>query len=155
MHVRQTQSVVYSSAFLEKVAGALKVNPAAALIGAPEVHLIKGEGFGPTPATDAAAFAAVEADFTDYNFQVPVLSAPVNIGPSVEGVSAVVTFTLITDPTVVGNTVRGWWMEDGGDVVCSEMFPEDQSVQLAAVGDQLVLVISLPLQCFQSVSGIE
>lgn len=152
MQVRVSQAPVYTQDYLRRVADAYKTNPAAALLPTPAIGLIKDSGFNPNPATTLAEATAAECDFTDYARKTPTLSDGVNLGVSIEGVTGTGTYTITTDPVVTDNTVLGYFVTDGTIVVAAELFGDGQSVEMAEPGDQLLVVMQLPLMSYQSVS---
>lgn len=154
MPVRQSLTPMYSEAFNRVVAAAFKTNPAAALAPTLKCRLIQEQDFEPTPASVEADYEAVEADFTDYAEATVTLIEPANVGSDVEGCIASVTFNMTTDPTVTSNTIFGYFLISGTDlVVMAEMFPAGQGVVMAAPGDFLTINLALPLNDYQSVSG--
>jgi len=148
---RTSVSPIYSEEFMRKVVAAFKTDPAAALAPNLMCRLIKQLAFNPTPASVEADFVAVEADFTDYVEKAVTLIEPANVGADVEGAIATVNYNMVTDPVVVENTVYGYFLESDGVIVCSEMFAEGQSVNMANVGDYLTMNLILPIQDYQSV----
>lgn len=151
MSVRQSQSLIYSETFIRSVVAAFKTVPGAALMVTLTAHLIKTEGFEPTPQMDAATVEAQEADFTDYVAKAVVLIEPANVGPDVEGGIATVTWNMTTDPIGTSNTVYGYFLETAGDLVGCEMFAAGQQVNMANIGDYLSLNLAVMLQDYQSV----
>jgi len=152
MAVRQSNSLIYTEVFSRSVVAAFKTVPGAALMATLTCHLIKDAGFNPTPAMDAAAAEAVEADFTDYVAKAVTLTEPANVGPDVEGGIASVTWNMTTDPVVETNSVYGYFLETAGDLVACEMFEAGQSVNMANVGDYLTLNLAVMVQNYQSVN---
>jgi len=145
MHARQTKRPLYSKAFVEFVLLAERVNPAAVLVDTPLVHLISTDGFAPTELTLAAAFAAVEANFTDYVAKALVLTGPRSIGAIGRANGGVVSWLMATDPMVTGNRIYGYWVEDADRVVLSEIFAVEDQIDMNDVGSALMLEVLLPL----------
>jgi len=146
----EARNPIYSREFAAIIATAFKTNPAAALAPALEVHLWQDQVFQPNSLTDAAAFAAVECDYTDYAAAAAVtLTTPVNLGAESVGAVADVLFT-ITNPVVVDNQVFGYWLESGGAVVCFEKLPDDVVVTMAATGDFFDLLVAMPVNFLQT-----
>ena len=152
MPVRQTESLIYSEAFIRTVVAAFKTNPAAALMATLTAHLIQTEGFEPNPQMVAADLEAEEADFTDYVAKAVTLIEPANVGPQVEGAIATVNWSMTTDPVVTTNTVYGYFLEADGDFVCAEMFASGQEVFMALVGDYLTLNLAVMVQDYMSIN---
>lgn len=146
MHTRQTGTFTYSQEWLEKVLAAEIAVPAAELVDTPMVHLIKDGAFAPTPQSLAAAFAAKEANFTDYAAKALVLTGPRSIGGIGRANGGVVQWLMVTDPMVTGNRVYGYWVQDADGMVGYEMFADaaDQ-IDMTEVGASLILEVLLPL----------
>lgn len=145
MHARQTKRPLYSQEWIERVLAAELVAPVSELVDTPEVHLIKQAGFVPTKDTDAAGFAAVEANFTDYAAKALTLTGPRDVGPDGRANGGVVNWLEVTDPIVVGNRIYGYWIEDAVGVVMSEMFSDEDQIDMNVVGASLILEVLLPL----------
>lgn len=150
MEIRIALEVMYSKEFAQRIATALGTNPAAALLDTPVVKLIKDPGFSPSPGLVDADYDAVEADFTDYVAKALTISGAVNIGSQAVGADGTVSWLMTTDPTVIDNSVYGYWIEDAAGVVAAEMFEAGTQVAMATPGDQLILTVALPTRCFQS-----
>lgn len=145
VHTRQTQSPIYSRAFVEHVLAAYLADPAAALLVTPVVGLWKSAGFAPTVESVKADFTAAEADFDDYVKVALGGVGPVSIGGLGRAVQGVPSWLMITDPMVSGNTIRGYWVEDANRVVMYEQFPDDQFVSMDSLGASLIIEVLLPM----------
>lgn len=148
----ESQSVVYGRAFLATVLGALKVDPAAALIVAPKVRLTKDAVFNPLPSSLVADLELNEADFTGYTTggYAPTLSGVVNLGSNIVGLTAGVLPTCSGAGAPSPNTVYGWWMDDGTNVIVAERFANGLFFTFQNPGDFLDLAIALPLALLQA-----
>lgn len=149
-----TKSIIYSQAFCEAMAGAWTAAPEDPLMDAATLHLIKDPDAGPTPQFDAAAFAAVEADYTGYSGADKDLElvVPANLSSQVSGGAAAKTFNISTGPVTTGNSIYGYWVESAGVVVGYEMFDSAGPFSMGSVGDFLILDILLPMMEYQQIS---
>lgn len=147
------RSVVWGKTFLNSIVTALTVNPAAALIVTPKVRLSKDPAFAPDSSSTRAGLAANEADYDGYaaGGVAPVLSGAVNLAELVQGSIASVLFLGAGGAPFTGNTIFGWWMDDGADVIVAEAFPAGQEVPIASAGDFLDLEVVLPFPLLSDV----
>lgn len=151
MYVRSTKNFTWSTQFARRIMAALGTNPAAAIMDTPLVKLWKDEEFDPTPASDVASFDAAEADFTDYVSKAFAPGVPANEGDGIVGAQGAVTFSMPTDPTVTGNVVRGYYLEDDNGIIGYEAFAEADQPNMASPGQSLVLAVFLPLTLAQEI----
>lgn len=146
-----SQSVVFGSDFMATVLDALSAAPEVALIVTPKVRLSQSPTFNPVPTMTRAGLAADEADFSGYTAggYTPTLSANVVLQSGVVGKVANVLPVMATADPLVQNSVYGWWLDDGANVICAERFADGLIVQFAEVGDFLDLLIAVPMQLTQ------
>lgn len=139
MSVFQTISVVRSRAWLNKLIGALKTRPAAALLATAKVRLLKDRTLSLNELTTRAELAAHEADYTDYPAGGATLTPPDPINYNIlgQGWAAAQLYNMTTVPTVTGNDIAGYWVDDGTDPVVMEYFPVGQDVPMQKPGDWL------------------
>lgn len=147
-----TQSVIYGRAWVNTVLAALAVDPAAALIVTGKIRLSKDPAFNPTAASTKTELAAQEADYTGYAVGgvAFVPGAPVNLTANQQGVVDPVTFRAAADDPQIDNSVYGWWLDDGTNVVCAEKFADNASFSMAVLGDFLQLDVVLPFSLLQN-----
>lgn len=145
MFIRQATTPVFSTAFLRGILGAFVAVPGAELLDTPTVHLWQGNTITPNSNLEQADLDAAEADFTDYAAQALTLVQPVNMGAEQEGATGTVTFTVSDPGTITSNTIWGYWIEVGGQWMVAEKFASGQEVAMAFDGDQLVLVLRIPV----------
>lgn len=151
----ETKSVVWGRVFANAVLTAFGTDPAAALLVTPKVRLSKDPAFAPTPDSTRAGLAANEADFTGYTAggYTPTFSAPVRIGNNLQALLAtVLPIRGVTLPGV-NNTVFGWWIDNGTDVVVAESFAGGFQADFSNPGDFLDLSVVLPYMLGQSALG--
>ena len=147
MNFYETQGVVYGRAFMATVLAALKTVPGAALIVAGKIRLSKDPAFAPTVDSVITDFTANEADFTGYTAggYTVTLSAPLN---QTTQILAVLCNALAIggSPFTVPNTIYGYWIDDGTNVVMAEKFaPPGATANFANTGDYLDLQVLLPI----------
>jgi len=153
VEVRTSAAPVYSEVFAKLVSASWKLAAPGAVITGGTVNLLKGTPDPLSPKTDLADFTALEADFTDYVAPAAALLVNVNLGQNVEGATQTAVFTMTTDPAVTANTITGYYVVDAvGNLAVYEIF--EVPVQMAEYGDQLVLVIQLPVQSYQTPTGL-
>jgi len=145
----QTRNPVYSRTLSEAILGALDVNPAAALIVTPFLHLFT---VGPAPITPDS----VIADFTECTFvgYAPVavtfpLLGPIKLADFVIAVERSLMFVggAIVPP---GENALGYWVDDaavgGTNLYISEAFVGPAGFALPGDFLQLDLLFPFPMQ---------
>lgn len=147
-----SQQIGYGRAFADTVVGAFGTVPANALIHLAKLRLSHDPAFAPTPESTVAGLAAQEAVFTGYPAGGLTFTpgSPVNLSPLAQGAVSTAIFTAGGGGSFTPDTVYGYWIDDGTNVIAYEAFPASQQVPLAAPGDFLVLVIQLPEQLRQA-----
>jgi hypothetical protein len=150
MAVYTSNRVVFGQAFANTIMAALNTLPAAKLINAAKLRLSQQAGFNPTPLSTIAALAANEATFTGYTPGGYAFAATpvVNLSPNAQGTATVVIIQATGSTT--GNTITGYWIDDGTNMIMAEAFPAGTSVIFAASGDFLELVVQIPIQLRQA-----
>lgn len=146
MAVYTSNRVVFGTAFLNTVIGALNTLPAAKLINAAKVRLNQLNGFNPAPGSTIAGLAANEATFTGYTpgGLAFAAGAAVNLSPNAQGSLTAVLFQATGSTT--GNTIFGYWIDDGTNFIMGEAFPAGSPVIFANNGDFLELFVEIPMQ---------
>lgn len=131
---------VMGQGIAEQLLAALSTRPSAALLTTPKVHLFT---VGPTaigPYTKTDAFT--EATFGGYAAQdLSPLDGPINL-PGTEGfaVFADVNFIAGDLSTHPGQTILGYWVDDGGtDFYYGEIF--DTPIAIGVPGDFIALSV--------------
>lgn len=155
MHTRQSKQVTYHEDWIKKVLAAEIVAPLAELVDTPQVKLIKDGAFAPTPQSLLALFTAAKADFTDYTDKALTLTGPRNTDGSGLANGGVVNWLMTTSPTVTGNRIYGYYIQDADGVVAYEMFSEADQIDMTEPGDSLIMEILLPLLYLQPVESAE
>lgn len=153
MHARQTKRVVFAQEFLDWVLLALTTDPAAALLDTAVVKLWADLDFTPTPLTTKAEFAAKIATFTDFAAKPYVPTGPRTIAGLGRAYGKAVEWLMVTDPTVTGQRIAGYWIEDADRVVLSEKFAPADRVDMVNPGDSLILEALIPLPYRFDISG--
>lgn len=140
------RSVVYGRDFMNTVLDVLKNISATALITLGKLRLSKLSTYQPTADSTIAGLAADEADFSGYpaGGLAFVVGVPVILAPNLLAVQTPTTFTAATAVPFVPNTVYGWWLDDGANVVAAEAFPSPVVAEFDAVGKYLQLDVVLP-----------
>ncbi len=141
-----SQNVVYGAAFVETVLAAYKALTAVALVASGKIRLSKLPGFNPQPGATVASLEANEADFTGYTGggYTCTLSAQVNVGVNIVGLTAAALPIAGTADPQVQNVIYGWWLDDGTNMVAAEAFPTGTTFAFNSPGDYLDLEIVLP-----------
>jgi hypothetical protein len=144
--VYQSQFVTISKRIVDALLAALSARPAAALTVTPKLHLSADPAFAPTPLSVPGDFSAHEATFSGYTAtgDVVVPTGPVNLTTTTQGLLVVQTYIRTLGSPDVGNTVYGWWLDDGSGFVAGEVFAGG-GISLQTVGGYLVLEAALPL----------
>lgn len=145
----ESQNLVYSRAFMDTVLDAYKTVPGGALITAPTLRLLQGALPAITPDTALADLVALEANFSGYGADTFTLTVPVQSSTNVQCAIGSGTFVATTASPFVGNTITGYFVTDGTNLVASEAFPLSSPVPIDAVGKFLTLNVALPGNLFQ------
>ena len=150
MNVWESDALVYGRLFIDAVLSAFKTVPAAALLATAKVRLSKDPNFGPTPESKIADFTVSECDFSGYTAGgvALVMSGPVNLSTKYEGMLADANFVAAAATPFVANSVYGYWVDDGTNVVAAERFPTGTTGTLTKPGDFLALTVILGLSNF-------
>jgi hypothetical protein len=148
--VYTSNRVVFGQAFANTLLAALNAIPGAKLINAAKLRLSQLNGFNPTPQSTIASLAANEATFTGYTPGGYAFAAtPVqNLSPNAQGTVTAVVASATGSTT--GNTIYGYWIDDGTNFIMGEAFPVGQSVQFANAGDFLEVIVEIPVQLRQA-----
>lgn len=147
---RQTGTLTYSRAFINTVLAAYKTVPGGALITTLTVRLLKGTLPAITPDTLLADLVALEADFSGYAAGTPTMSAPVRLSNGSQAVIGSTTFIVVTATPLVTNTVTGYFLTDGTNLVGAEAFSVPNAAPMANVGDFLAMDVALPGTLYQA-----
>jgi hypothetical protein len=147
-----SQQVGFSQFFANELLTAITTRPAAALVAAGKVRLSQDPAFNPTPQSTMAALATNEANFSGYTAggDAATIGTPVNLSPNCQGVLATAMFVAAPAGPFVPNTVYGYWVDDGTNVVAYERFANGASFSFASPGDFLDLTVLLPVQLTQA-----
>lgn len=153
MEIRVAANPVWSEAFLREMIATWTTIPLAKLMDAGKVDLMQAAPDPLSPKSDIADFVAGVADFEDYTQKTLALLVPVNLGQDVEGGTQTFTWTITSDPVLSPNSIVGYYLTAvSGALACYEVF--DVPVQMAEYADSLVLVLQLPLQSYQTPTGL-
>lgn len=147
-----SQRPTYGQAFLNTILAAYKTRPAGALIVSGKVRLINSPTFAPTPQTTVAELAAVECAYSGYPAGGAALTVgdPVNLSRTCQGAVTAIQFVATTATPFVPDTAYGYWVDDGTNMICVEMFPSGQEAPFASAGAFLELLLELPQQAPQA-----
>lgn len=148
----QSQEVGYGRTFADTILAALKTVPGGALITSGKIRFSKDPAYDPTPASAIADLSAHECDFSGYTSggYATTLSAPLNLSTVCGGVQCSALAIAGTASPFVPNTVYGYWLDDGTNVIAFERFAGGASMSIAAPGDFIDLQVFLPLQLAQA-----
>jgi hypothetical protein len=143
--VWKTKSAVLSQYTRNAQLSALVTRPAGAIVGNPHVNLTHDPAFNPTPTTTLAALVAQVASFSGYVPVVPVPVAPVNLDPATQGMIWSAVFEATVASPFVGDTITGYWEDDGTNMVLAEAFGVGNSIPIAAPNDYVQIDGIYPL----------
>lgn len=154
MNQYTSQNVVFGKAFANIVLAALKTVPGGALLATGKLRLSKASPFNPTSGMSLADLEADEADFSGYpaGGVAVSLTTGVNVTPQIQGAVTRGIFEAATATPFVGNSVTGYWVDDGTEMAIGEAFTDDQVAAFNAVGDFLILNALIPLNLLQGLS---
>ena len=145
-----SQQITFGQAFQLTVAHAWQVVPAGPLISGAKVRLSTASPFVPSSQATIAGLETGEADFSGYaaggvalTVQPPVLLSTGCVG-SVNPISFIAT---VTSP-FVANTITGYWVDDGTNVILMEALPNP--IVISVPYDYLELILSIPAQLVQA-----
>ena len=135
---------------------ALTAAPDDPLINTPKVRLSKDSAFNPTPDSTRAALAANEADFTGYTAggYTPTFAGAVNMSTNVVARLANVIAIAGTADPFIANTVYGYWLDDGTNVVLAERFANGAVAAFGSTGDYLAIHLAFALPLLQTVPQV-
>jgi hypothetical protein len=138
---------VYGRAFANTVLNAYSTLPTAALIHLGKLRLSNDPNFNPSPDNQIADFAGHEAAFSGYTAggQAFGPTAPVNLPAGGVIAEAVGSFTAAAATPFVTDQVTGWWVDDGTNVIAGERLASGLVISFARPGDNLTLVVGLPM----------
>jgi len=150
----QSLQPTYGRAFIDTVLAAYKTVPGGALIVSPKLRLSKDPAFNPQPGSLIADLTPQEADFSGYTAggYALVLSAPVNLSGSVEGVLSSATAISVPAGPFVSNNLYGYWIDDGTNMICGEAFGGAGPIPIGLAGDFAQVDVRLPLLFTQPTS---
>jgi hypothetical protein len=145
-------NVIFGRAFLNTVVAAWKTTSSGPLIASPKVRLAINPAFLPTPSSTISDLATDEADFSGYpsGGSSITLGAAVNLGVNIQGCVQPASFIASTGTPFVSNTVYGYWLDDGTNVILAEAFPPGISFTFGSPGDFLELVVAIPANAIQA-----
>lgn len=144
-------NVILGRDWMDDVVAAVKTDPGAALLLTPKVRLSQDPAFNPQPNSTRAGLVAGEADFSGYTAggYTYTVSDPLTLGTNIRGVAGnVVPVCAVASPQVV-NTIYGYWIDDGTNVVVAERFDNGTTYQFASPGDFLDLLVMIPFGLIQ------
>jgi hypothetical protein len=146
-----SQNITYGNAYQKTAALAQKTAPTNPLINTAKVRLSTQLGFSPSGTATIAELAANEANYSGYTAGglALTLTGPVNLSALCEGMIAALTFLATTATPFVPNTLYGYWVDDGTNVIAQEAFPAP-GITIAGPGDFLALLLQLPQQVNQA-----
>ncbi len=151
----QSQNIVYGQAFADTVMAAFKTVPGGALIAsAAKLRLSQDPSFNPSPGSTIASLASGEANYSGYTAGglAVVQTGPVNTSPSCQAMFVPGVFVATTGSPFVPNSVTGYWIDDGTNVIMGERFAGGATATFAEAGDFLVVSVLLPEQELQATS---
>ncbi len=139
------QAVVYGRTFLNTLLAALLTRPAAALVVGAKLRLSKNPVFNPLPASVITDFTGLEADYTGYAAGGIALTigAPLNLSGVIQGTEETTLFA--ATGSAITNSVYGYWVDDGTNVLFAEKFASGGIATFAIAGDFLNLSTRTPL----------
>lgn len=146
------QNVVYGRTFANAVMAALLAAPVDPLIDTGKIRLSQDPAYNPTPDSTVAGLEAYEADYSGYAAGgiAMVVSAPINASQNVQGTMSSVLFKATTATPFVQNSVYGWWVDDGTNVILAEAFPGGTIALFGAINDFLQLDVVTPFGLLQA-----
>lgn len=146
------QNVVYGRTFVNTILAAFAAAPLAELIDTAKIRLSQNPAFAPDPDSAIADLTPTEADYSGYTAGgiAMVVSAPLNLGTDVQGTMSSVLFKATTATPFVSNTVYGWWIDDGTNLICGEAFPGGVNALFGSINDFLQLDVVTPLPLYQT-----
>lgn len=152
MSVYTTVGVVYGRTFMNTVLSVFKTASVPALIVAGKVRLSKDPAFSPTPDSTIASFTGQEATFTGYPAGGIAVSLTTNLFLTAGALGDLTTALYVDTGPAIGNTIWGYWIDDGVNVIAAERFAGGFSVPMSLAGDFLDLTVILPMQLTQQAS---
>ncbi len=141
-----SQVVGYGLAFMDTVMQAFTTLPAAKLINTAKLRLSHDPAFSPTPGSTIAALAAQEANFTGYPAGGAAFATgtPIHLAPSIDGAGTAVFFQATTGAPFTADTVYGYWVDDGTNVIAYERFAGGVAMPFTSPGVGMEMVVFLP-----------
>lgn len=149
----QSRRVVIGAAWAALNVAAWATRAAAALVVTPKVRLNTSPAYNPQPGDALSVYTANEGNFTGYTAggYTWTPSGQVNLGTGIIGVTGNVIPTCSGSASPSPNTIYGWWMDDGSNVIVAEQFGTGIFFTFANPGDYLDLQVSIPATLFQNV----
>lgn len=146
-----TTSNGFGQAFVNTVLAAMKTDPGAALIVGGKLRLSQDPAYNPTPTSTIAGLDANECDYSGYTAggYAVVVPTPVNLSVTAQGLFISQLFTATTATPFVPNTLYGWWLDDGTNVVAYGVFSGSPPPQMGSPGDFLDLGAEICFQLYQ------
>jgi len=143
-----------TSAMRDAMLKALTTVPTGPVAGAAlSVALIKDQTFAPNHNSTVADCKAHECDFTGYAENATAVFSPTNTsapgGRSITSAMDFIATAPVAPATFVSNTVYGYFVYSGTNLVTVEMLPTNLSVPIASPGDFVSLTVLVPLDALQ------
>jgi hypothetical protein len=147
-----SQSPTYGRTFLASVIAALSARPAGALLTNGKLRLSKDPGFNPTENSHIADLTGGECDFSGYTAggYTVTLGATLNVSGSALGAPDDILAVATTATPQVGNSIYGYWIDDGTNIVMFEVFAGGP-IPVAIAGDYCEVDLRVPLRFNQPV----
>jgi hypothetical protein len=145
MAIRQSVAPVLNKTWVDNALKKIAGSDTTTVTIAPVMHLIGATPPTFSPTVSLADLTAAEAVFSGYGDVTPTLSAPAVVGTNADGVLGEGSYLGHSTTTFTGDTVTGWWWEQGGDWIAGEVWSPDQWVAIGQEGDWLDLSVFLPI----------
>lgn len=151
MASRSFGSVVLGQAFIDTILANFKAPNVAKLVDAAFVRLSKDPAFNPTSASLVADLELAEADFSGYaaGGYALVLGAAINAGGGGRACAGNIVAIAGAANPFIQNTVYGWWVDDGANMIAGQAFGDGNQVAFGKPGDFLDMLAGIPLNFLQ------
>jgi hypothetical protein len=149
--VFQAQRIVLGRGITQALLDALSTVPTAALAATPKMRLSHDPAFAPISTSLPSELAAEEAMYTGYTAGglAVLFGTPLNLSPSIQGITASITFEVGATAPTTPDSIYGYWIETTTELVCAEAFPTGLVFGMAAPGDYLTIVCAFALGLYQ------
>jgi hypothetical protein len=150
--IYSSQTVVLNNVLTDKLLACLTGTLTAGVCATATVGLFNSSGIAPMPSDALAVYTAATPTFSGYATKTFVPSGAVNLSNSCQGVIGNVTFTQATSTAPLGDTVYGYFVQSGANLLWAERFASGAALPLVNAGDFVELNVALPLQSVQKTS---